>query len=780
LTIPGGNKSKSVFKMKHKKETLELSSVNFDTRRLMSIRNGESWLITGNGMEPDRREDIPEGVKTAVKISNIFKEFGYIFIGDSEEYQEFFSFLDESDEAVALFDSKGDFQWINTAWEDQFGFALQEVEKSNFLSIVLPEYHEIAQKKIEDGVHGLALGALRTQSTPFVMRCRNGFGGLNSYECSFHAYWCDGLVSLICLMRDITYHQEVVERLSRLEKHYNVLTETVNEAIIRIDENFNIVFANTAVKGTFGYTKEELMGEDFSMLFPPEIYKRHEDDFKKYFIVDEEHRKTLGLKGSLEVLGKHKSRGVSPMEMSFGNSSDFQGRTLTCIIRDITQRKNIERKLRKLAYHDRLTNLGNRDLFNNDMKEVLAQLEKFPMLRGALMFLDLDGFKQINDTLGHKVGDELLIETGGRLRECLRESDSIYRFGGDEFVIMLPQVEAQKDAEVVAQKILSAIRSPYYLHTEETKKETSMVTIGVSIGIAMFPSHGNTIETLIQNADLAMYESKSLGKNCYTLYHESMVSKATMQLKIEQGLKNALHDNIFQLHYQPLVDLRGEVKGVEALLRWHDEELGDISPSSFIPIAEEKGLIVPLGNWVLERACHDMAKLERDRGKGLYVSINVSPIQLKEKKFVSTVVKIIDRTGISPHLVKLEITEFSLMRNPDETIEKLLKLKELRPGLSIVIDDFGTGYSSLSYLSKLPADSLKVDISFVAKINEIHNQKIVGTMVNLAESLDLDVVVEGIETKQQWDYFKNVHCSTLQGFHFSRPVPLEKLKKEMS
>jgi len=259
-----------------------------------------------------------------------------------------------------------------------------------------------------------------------------------------------------------------------------------------------------------------------------------------------------------------------------------------------------------------------------------------------------------------------------------------------------------------------------------------------------------------------------------------MVSKATMQLKIEQGLKNALHDNIFQLHYQPLVDLRGEVKGVEALLRWHDEELGDISPSSFIPIAEEKGLIVPLGNWVLERACHDMAKLERDRGKGLYVSINVSPIQLKEKKFVSTVVKIIDRTGLSPHLVKLEITEFSLMRNPDETIEKLLKLKELRPGLSIVIDDFGTGYSSLSYLSKLPADSLKVDISFVAKINEIHNQKIVGTMVNLAESLDLDVVVEGIETKQQWDYFKNVHCSTLQGFHFSRPVPLEKLKKEMS
>ncbi len=762
--------------MKQQNRAHQLKTVNFSSRRLYSIQNGESWLITAH----DANGRSSERAYVSVELPHLFKEYGYIFVSGSEKYSDFFESLDAADDSIAVFSSDAEFKWMNTAWADQFGFSMQELESQSFLSILLPEYQQIAQKKIEESVHSFTSGVLKTKATPFVLRCRNGFGELHSIECVFHAYWCDGVIALIGLMRDITYHQGLVARLRQLERQYNVLTETVNEAIIRIDEEFNIVFANSAVKRTFGYTKDELLNENFSTLFPPEIFRRHEQEFKKYFIVDDEHRGELGLKRSIEVLGKHKSRGVSPMEMSFGNSSDFQGRTLTCIIRDITQRKNIERQLRKLAYHDRLTNLGNRDLFNNDMQEVLGQLEKYPMLRGALMFLDLDGFKNINDTLGHKVGDELLLKTAGRLRECLRESDSIYRFGGDEFVIMLPQIDSKKDAVVVARKILAAIRSPYYLHAKKTPDETSMVTIGVSIGIALFPSHGKDIQSLIQNADLAMYESKSSGKNCFTVYHKSLVSKATLQLKIEQGLKNALHDNKFELHYQPLVDLDGNMKGVEALLRWNDQELGEISPTKFIPVAEEKGMIVPLGNWVLERACQDMGQIEVKYGRGLYVSINVSPVQLREKRFVSTVMKIIKRSGIPARLVKLEITEFSLMRNPEETIEKLLKLKESLPGLSIVIDDFGTGYSSLSYLSKLPADSLKVDISFVAKIDEKHNQKIVGTMVNLAESLDLEVVVEGIETKQQWDYFRGIKCSTLQGYHFSHPVKLEKLVEELT
>ncbi len=709
----------------------------------------------------------------------LFREFGYIFVKDSETHKDFLLSIADSKNAYAVISARGNFAWLNSAWTDQMGFSLMELEEKPLSDIVAREYQPIVSMHLEQCRHSFAYATIRTADFPFVIRCRTGFGEIRSYECRFSAFLCDGEVMIIAQMTDLSSYQDLLAQFEQLEKHYNVLTETVGESIIRIDETFKIVFANSAVRQTFGYEKEELLGLNFQILLPPEIFERHRNEFRKYFIVDSEHRSELGLKRSMEVLGKHKSRGVSPMEMSFGNSSDFQGRTLTCIIRDITGRKNIERQLRKLAYHDRLTNLGNRDLFNTDMKEILGQLEKYPMLNGALMFLDLDGFKQINDTLGHNVGDELLLLTAGRLRECLRESDSIYRFGGDEFVVMLPKIDTKQDAITVARKILAAVRRPYYLHAKKSDDETSMVTIGVSIGIALFPGHGDNIQALIQNADLAMYESKSAGKNRYTVYDSSMVSKATLQLKIEQGLKNALNNSLFRLHYQPMVDRDGNFSGIEALLRWKDEELGEIPPSQFIPVAEEKGLIVPLGNWVLEKACRDVVELHRVLHFDFPVSINVSPIQWQEASFVASVVNIINRTGIKPDMVKLEITEQSLMENPDEVINKLTELKTKKPGLHIAVDDFGTGYSSLSYLSRLPADSLKIDISFTAHIDEPHNRKIVRTILTMAESLELEVVVEGIETRPQWDFFRKENCSILQGYFFSRPVPLDILKKSL-
>jgi diguanylate cyclase (GGDEF)-like protein/PAS domain S-box-containing protein len=501
--------------MKQDTRDYTLKAVDSDTHRFKSLQKGERWLITGS--DPDIGADaIPdEAIYTAQpvqarnliseKLSGIFKEHGYVFISNSDRHRDFYSSLDESEESIAVLSFQGEFKWINTAWADQFGFSLQELQAKDLMSIVVPEYQQIVRKKIEDSIHSLTRGALKTKETPLVMRCRNGFGDLHSCETMFHAYWCDGEVALAAVMRDITYQQGLVERLQRLEKHYSVLTETVNEAIIRIDEKFNIVFANSAVTRTFGYTKEELLGRNFRMLFPPEIFRRHEDEFKKYFIVDDEHRSTLGLKRSIEVLGAHKSRGVSPMEMSFGNSSDFQGRTLTCIIRDITQRKNIERQLRKLAYHDRLTNLGNRDLFNHDMQEVLDQMEKYPMLNGALMFLDLDGFKQINDSLGHKVGDELLLKTAGRLRGCLRESDSIYRFGGDEFVVLLRTKDPTQ-----AHTVVDRIRLDITLQL--ARRVVDGDAVGVTAGFAVSDHNQKSLMTLVRQADSAMVAGKRRAK----------------------------------------------------------------------------------------------------------------------------------------------------------------------------------------------------------------------------------------------------------------------------
>jgi len=725
--------------------------------------------LTEDKKKPEPRSLIEGGLR------KLFREYGYIFIGESDKEEEFRSQLNKTNDAVLNFSPDGTISWFNSVFIDLFGFSETELEQYNFLKLVHSHYHPLIINKIEEAGTGISRETSLIRDHVFVFRGYNGYGELRSFECLFGGFWRSGKPHIAAVLRDVTLDQNTVLELRQLEKNYNILSETVNEAIVRIDEQFRIVFANSAVKRTFGYSKEDLHGKPFRILFPPEIYQRHETDFRKYFFIDHDHRDKIGLSASIEILGTHKSRGISPMEISFGNSSDFLGRTLTCIIRDITQQKNTERQLRQLAYQDKLTNLGNRDLFRLELQQAFSQIEKYPMLKGALMFLDLDGFKQINDTMGHNVGDVLLIETAGRLRKCLRVSDSIFRFGGDEFVILLKKVRSRHDATKVARKILSVIHQPYYLLTRGRKQQKTMVNIGVSIGIALYPEDGEDHESLVQNADLAMYESKEAGKNQYMFYHHEMVSKATRKMRIEQGIKNALHNNQFHLHYQPLVNIDGMVMGMEALLRWTDPELGTVSPDHFIPIAEEKGLIIPLGTWVLETVCRQIRRLSLAGYEDHFVCVNLSPLQLEEKNFVEKLNRIIERSRINPSRLKLEITESSVMRNPEGVISTLEQIKNSNPGIQIVIDDFGTGYSSLSYLSKLPADTLKIDISFVMNLEQTHNKKIINTIITLAESLNLSVVAEGVELKSQWDYFKMNPDIILQGFHFSRPLKLNDL-----
>ncbi len=660
--------------------------------------------------------------------------------------------------------------YANPAFASTFGHAPPEAEGTSFIDMVDPPYRPPLVSRLET-FEATDEGRVYTADDLILLRARHQDDSHLSLEATITFYRIEDTPRLVLVMRDLSAHNSLLEELRESKDNYDALSETITEAILRLDERLQIVFANSAVRQTFGHEPRELRGKPFSVLFPPGVYGRHEAEFRKYFIVDDQDRAAFGLKNTIELLGKHKNRGIAPMEVSFGNSKDFRGRTLTCIIRDITQRKNAERRLRHLAYHDQLTALGNRDLFNIDMKALLKNLASIGTGLGAVMFLDLDGFKQVNDTLGHDAGDELLIETGKRIRGALRQNDSVYRFGGDEFVVLLQYIHQAKDAAQVANKLLASIRRPYTLNSNGAQgAQTQAVTVGGSIGIALIPTHGEDLESLTKAADLAMYSAKEAGKNQSAFYSETLDAKAAERWELEQGIRTGLERGEFHLYYQPLVDNGGYVKGFEALLRWDHPTRGAISPSRFIPIAEETGLIVPLGNWVLETAFRDVRQWNDAGHKDVYVAVNLSPKQFDQHDLVETVGRILERTGANPANVKIEITETCIMAAPEASTEKMRTLKTRYPGLTIAIDDFGTGYSSLSYLSQLPADIIKIDLSFVTKLFAMNNQKIVNAIINLAHSLNLEIVAEGVESDEQWSYFNERECRTLQGFHFNKPA----------
>ncbi|MFP4375342.1 MAG: putative bifunctional diguanylate cyclase/phosphodiesterase, partial [Spirochaetaceae bacterium] len=685
---------------------------------------------------------------------------------DSDEVREL---LDTTPDIAVELDHDGRVSYANASFSVAFGYSHSDVVGSSFIDLVQEGYRRPLLSHMREVAATSTVSRVATPDDIVLFRARHHDGSYLSVEALLSTYHEGEETRIVVVMRDLSVHRSLLEELRESKDNYDALSETITEAIVRLDESFTIVYANAAIKSTFGYGPEEVRGEPFRMLFPPGEYQRNESAFRKYFIVDDQDRGRLGLQNTIELLGKHKHRGIAPMEVSFGNSKEYRGRTLTCIIRDITRRKNAERRLRHLAYHDQLTGLGNRDLFNTDMRDVLHNLAVAKTGYAAVMFLDLDGFKQVNDTLGHEAGDNLLIETAGRLSDALRESDSVYRFGGDEFVVVLSYIHHPRDAALVANKLLAAVRRPYEL--AQNAGGSSDVAVGVSIGIALTPSHGSTVEELTKAADLAMYSAKEAGKSQFAFYTSDLNAKAVEQWELEQGIRSGLERGEFGLHYQPLVDTDGRMKGVEALMRWNHPTKGAISPGRFIPIAEETGLIVPLGNWVLETAFRDVKAWNEGGYPDLYVSINLSPRQFEQKDLVDVIGRALERTGADPRNVKIEITETCIMSAPEEAMDKMRLLKERYPGLTIAIDDFGTGYSSLSYLSNLPADIIKIDLSFVVNLFAKSNQKIVNAIIGLARSLGLEVVAEGVESGEQWDYFRSHDCQTLQGYHFNRPVP---------
>jgi diguanylate cyclase (GGDEF)-like protein len=449
---------------------------------------------------------------------------------------------------------------------------------------------------------------------------------------------------------------------------------------------------------------------------------------------------------------------------------------LNLAVKEVTETKD---RLRKMAYYDSLTSLPNRRLFTEQL-DLLLRLSRRNKELIALLFIDLDNFKRINDSLGHSAGDLLLREAAKRLSHCIRESDlvahyvdpasqiDVSRLGGDEFTVVLNQLDAPESAGMVALRLIHALTQPMTIEGHE-------LVITPSVGIAFAPGDADTVEGLLKAADKAMYHCKTSGKNKFLYYDDSMDAASADRLALENDLRHAIEQGDLLLHYQPQVEtLTGEVVGVEALMRWQHPELGLVPPFKFIPLAEEMGLIGALGEWGLEEACRHMVELQTLGLELPQVSVNVSALQFNQA-FIRRVSEVLTETGLHPKRLQLELTEGIMVDDTEATIQALSHMKEL--GVQLSIDDFGTGYSSLSYLSRFPLDELKIDRSFVIDINKSENDaSLVIAIIAMARSMKLQLVAEGVETQEQYHFLRNHGASVIQGYLFSKPVPLEELK----
>ncbi len=429
---------------------------------------------------------------------------------------------------------------------------------------------------------------------------------------------------------------------------------------------------------------------------------------------------------------------------------------------DITARKRAEKNLEYRAFYDTLTDLPNRNYFDEKLEIALIEAQSNNSLL-AVLFLDLDSFKNINDSLGHKIGDQLLKSFAQRLSCCVRNNDIVSRWGGDEFTLLLPQINTPEDTINLAQRILDDLKKPFEIAGHQ-------LYIKTSIGIAIYPQDGEDAETLLKNADAALYRAKERGRNHYRFYRSTMTSKASLLLKLENLLYQALEEESLYLNYQPQLNmLNNKISGMEALLRWYHPELGHVSPSKLIPLAEKTDLIIPISLWVLKTACKQNKAWQKQGLSPIPIAVNLSPKQFHQPNLVDIVAQVLEETELEPHLLDLEITETTMMENIDFSQENLHKLRKL--GVQISLDDFGTGYSSLGYLQKFPITTLKIDKSFIQTLEDNpQNTAIISAIIALGKSFDLRVIAEGVETLQQLELLQKLNCQEIQGFWFSRPL----------
>ena len=550
--------------------------------------------------------------------------------------------------------------------------------------------------------------------------------------------------------RDITQRLADEARLQLASKVF----EASLDAIFVTDAEYHIISANPSCARLTGYAQEEMLGHlpgDF-------LYDLGNNTFPEQMI------ERLNMEGVWEgeVWHRCKNGKSNPCLVSMVRVQDDNGTTLhyICFFKDLTESLAAKQRIEELAYNDTLTGLPNRLMLAERMELALGYAKR----EGnsfAVLFLDLDHFKQINDSLGHMFGDRVLVEVAERLKNCLRQVDMASRLGGDEFVLLLNQTDA-RGAETTARRVLDALAKPFRL-------DEINFTVTCSIGIALYPEDGVTIDDLIKNSDSAMYHVKERGRSDFRFYQRQMNIDLLSRMKLDHAMRQALEHGDFQLHYQPQVDLaNGRIFGAEALIRWYDKELGQISPTQFIPVAEETGAIVAIGNWVLTRAVQQAA-LWHAQGKQLVMAVNVSALQFQQANFVAGVAEALNTAGFPPDRLELELTESILIRDADDALKRLDALAEL--GVRLTIDDFGTGYSSLSYLKRFPIHKLKIDRSFVCGLpGDDSDAAIAYAIINLSQALKLRVIAEGVETEAQREFLSAAGCQEYQGFLCSPAV----------
>ncbi|MEK5231567.1 EAL domain-containing protein [Lysinibacillus sp. FSL K6-0232] len=542
--------------------------------------------------------------------------------------------------------------------------------------------------------------------------------------------------------------------------------ENVSEGIMITDENKKIIMVNPAFEFVTGYTRDDVVGKT------PAVLQSGVHELPFYLKMWEQIRQEGIWQG--EIWNRRKTGDLYPEWLTIMRVTDDKGEIVNyCgIFTDLSERKIVENELEKRLLTDSLTDVSNRFAYIERMDSLLESTATVSRsVQHAVYFLDLDRFKQINDTLGHTVGDFLLTEVAKRLKKLLKNKDIIARYGGDEFVITLTNVKNIKEAAKFAEQIIHTIEQPIKVNNQE-------IFISTSVGISIYPTDGKKTEELINCADKAMSYSKNNGVNGYAFYFDELHTDAQRVLLLDTELRKAIESREFELYFQPKVTIQNEqIQGLEALIRWNNERLGFVSPAEFIPYAEETGLIIPLSEAIIEKACEAVSEMQQ-YGWKIPIAINISSIHFKQQNFLESIQVILERYNMPASNFEIEVTERTVMNSANETVSKLVRLKQL--GFKISIDDFGTGYSSLSYLVRFPLDCLKIDRSFIQHIGSLaEKQAVVDAIIQMAHRLKMKVVAEGVEQAQQVDILRKMNCDIIQGYYYSKPLPINELLEFM-